>query len=96
MGPPGQPWSRWSGFCGFPPFLALVQAVTVAVHLQDMDMVGETVQQGPGEAFGAEDFGPFGFCIDFGVSLQESSCRCALVAAVVALADVRTDARASC
>ena len=37
--------------------MALVEAVTIAVHLQDMDMVGETVQQGPGEAFGAEDFG---------------------------------------
>ena len=44
MGPPGQPWSRWSGFWGFPPFLALVQAVAVAVHLQDMNVVGETVK----------------------------------------------------
>ncbi len=40
MGPPGQPWSRWSGFWGGLPFLALVQAVTVAVHLEDMNVVG--------------------------------------------------------
>ena len=37
---------------------AVAEAVTVAVHLQDMDVVGETVQQGPGEAFRAEDLGP--------------------------------------
>ena len=43
MGPPGQPWARWSGFWGFPLFLALVQAVAVTVHLQDMNVVGETV-----------------------------------------------------
>ena len=43
MGPPGQPGARWSGFWGFPPFLALVQAVAVAVHLEDMNVVGETV-----------------------------------------------------
>ncbi len=59
VGPPGQPWSRWSGFWGFPPFLALVQAITVTVHLQDMDMVGETVEQCPCQAFGAEHLGPF-------------------------------------
>jgi len=37
--------------------LALLQAVAVAVHLQDVDVVGEAVEQGSGEALGAEDFG---------------------------------------
>ena len=40
VGPPGQPWSRWSCFGGGLPFLALVQAITVAVHLEDMNVVG--------------------------------------------------------
>ena len=31
--------SRPLGFCGIPPFLALVQAVTIAVHLKNMDMI---------------------------------------------------------
>ena len=60
MDPPGQPWSRWSSrrFWGFPPFSALVETIALAVHFQDMDMVGETVQQGPGQAFGAEHLRP--------------------------------------
>ena len=45
MGPPGQPWAGLSGFWGFPPFLALVETVAVAVHLQDMNVVCEPVQQ---------------------------------------------------
>jgi len=35
-----------SGFWGVPPFLALVEPVAVAVHFQDMNMVGETVEHG--------------------------------------------------
>ena len=31
----------------------------MAVHLQDVNVVGESVQQGSGEALGAEDVGPF-------------------------------------
>ena len=58
MGPPGQPWSRWSGFWGFPPFLTLVQTIAVTVHLQDMDMVCEAVEKRPGETLGAEHLGP--------------------------------------
>ena len=45
MGPPGHPWAGLSGFWGFPPFLALVETVAVAVHLQDMNVVCEAVQQ---------------------------------------------------
>ena len=35
------------------------EAVAVAVHLQDMDMVGEAVQQRSGEPFRADHVGPF-------------------------------------
>ena len=59
MGPPGQQQPRWLvTFGGFPPFLALVETIALAVHLQDMDVVGETVEQGPGQAFRAEHFRP--------------------------------------
>jgi hypothetical protein len=44
------------GFFSF----ALLEAEAVAVHFEDVDMVGKSVEQGAGEAFGAEDFGPFG------------------------------------
>ena len=56
--PPGQPWAGLSGFWGFPPFLALVETVAVAVHLQDMNVVCEPVQQRPGQALGTEHLGP--------------------------------------
>ena len=60
VGPPGQPWSRpLVTFWEFSPFLALIEAVTVAVHLQDMNVVGETIEQSPGQTFGTEHFGPF-------------------------------------
>ncbi len=61
MDPPGQPWPRWSSrrFWGFLPFLALVETVAVAVHLQNLDMVCEPIQQSPGQAFRAEYLGPF-------------------------------------
>ena len=53
MDPPGQPLHRRLSryFWGFPPFLALVETIALAVHFQDMDMVGEAVQQSPGQAF---------------------------------------------
>jgi len=45
---------------GWIPFAAaLLESVTVAVHFQDVDMMGDAVEQSPGEAFGAEDLGPF-------------------------------------
>ena len=52
MDPPGQPLHRRLSryFWGFPPFLALVETIALAVHFQDMDMVGEAVQQSPGQA----------------------------------------------
>ena len=37
---------------------AVPEAVAVAVHLQDMDVVGEPVQQRAGEAFRSEHLGP--------------------------------------
>ena len=58
--PPGQPLHRRLSryFWGFPPFLALVETIALAVHFQDMDMVGEAVQQSPGQAFRAEYLRP--------------------------------------
>ena len=44
---------------GPPPPFALRQTVALAVHLQDVDVVGETVEQGAGQPLAAEDFGPF-------------------------------------
>ena len=38
---------------------ALLEAEALTVHLQDMDMVGEAVEESPGEPFRAEDLGPF-------------------------------------
>ena len=38
---------------------ALLEPVTIAVHLQDVDVMSDAVEQSPGEAFGAEDLGPF-------------------------------------
>ena len=34
-----------------------VETIALAVYFQDMDKVGETVQQRPGQAFGAEHLG---------------------------------------
>ena len=60
MDPPGQPLHRRLSryFWGFPPVLALVETIALAVHFQDMDMVGEAVQQSPGQAFRAEYLRP--------------------------------------
>ena len=37
---------------------ATLEPVALAVHLQDVDVVGEAVQQGPGEPLRPEDLGP--------------------------------------
>ena len=37
---------------------ALFEPVAVAVHLQDVDVVSEPVQQRAGQPFRAENFGP--------------------------------------
>jgi len=48
-----------SGLCG-DLLLASAgfQAIAVAVHLQNVDVVGEPVEQRPGEPLGTEDPGP--------------------------------------
>ena len=38
---------------------ALAQPVAFAVHLEDMDVVGQAIENGACEAFCAEDPGPF-------------------------------------
>ena len=40
------------------PF-ALLQAIAVPVHLQDMNVMGQPVQQGARHAFRTQDLGPF-------------------------------------
>ena len=49
-------WVVWRLGSGVLP--AALEAVAVAVHLQDVNVVGESVQQRPGEPFGAEHVGP--------------------------------------
>ena len=36
----------------------MLETVALAIHLQDMDVVGETIQQGAGQPLGAEDLRP--------------------------------------
>jgi len=38
---------------------ALFEAEALAVHLENVDMMGEPVEQRAGQAFGTEDAGPF-------------------------------------
>ena len=47
---------RCRGFSCILP--AALEAVAVAVHLQDVDVVGEAVKQSAGEPLGSEDIGP--------------------------------------
>ena len=44
---------------GFSAGAALAEAVAVSVPLEDVDVMGETVEQRLGQALGAEGFGPF-------------------------------------
>ena len=46
-------------FLGIFAVFALVETVAVAVHFQDMNVVGEPVQEGSGQAFGTKYLGPF-------------------------------------
>ena len=39
--------------------LALIEPVAVAIHLQDMDVMSEPVEQRTGEPLGTEHAGPF-------------------------------------
>jgi len=58
------------------PFAAaLLEAVAVAVHLQDVDVVSERVEERTRQAFGTEDLGPF---VERQIAGQQN--RCALVA----------------
>ena len=56
VGPPGQ-----AGLFGrvLAPGPALLEPVALAVHLQDMEMVGDAVEQRAGEALAGEDRRPF-------------------------------------
>ena len=47
----------WWRRCGGLP--AALEPVALAVHLQDVDVMGEPVQQRPGQPLRAEDLGPF-------------------------------------
>jgi len=38
--------------------LALLETIAIAVHLQDVDMVGEAIEEGAGQPLGAEHTGP--------------------------------------
>ena len=49
----------WSGVDGTAFSPALLETEAVSVHLQDVDVVGEAVEQRAGEPFRAEDFSPF-------------------------------------
>ena len=40
--------------------LALLEAEAIAVHLQDVDVVSEPVQQGAGQTLRSQNLGPFG------------------------------------
>jgi hypothetical protein len=46
---------RYSGLSG----AALPETIAVAVHLEDVDVVGQPVEQRAGQTLGAEDLGPF-------------------------------------
>ena len=39
--------------------LALAKAVAVAIHLKDVHVVGETIKECAGQAFGSQSFRPF-------------------------------------
>ena len=39
--------------------LALLEPIALAIHLQDVDVVGQTVEQAAGEPLGGKDAGPF-------------------------------------
>ena len=38
--------------------LALCESIALAVHFEDMDVVGEAIEQGAGEPLGAKHAGP--------------------------------------
>jgi hypothetical protein len=50
----GSALGGWGSFA-----TALFETIAVAIHLEDVHVMGEPVEQGAGEPFGAEDLGPF-------------------------------------
>ena len=44
---------------GLAGFLAVFEAIALAVQLQDVDVVGQSIEQRAGQPFGPEDLGPF-------------------------------------
>ena len=54
----GVPLRSGVGGAAFAP--ALLEAEAIAVHLQDVNVVCEAVEQSAGEPLGVEDFGPLG------------------------------------
>ena len=57
-GPSGSSGWRSLGL-GFVFGLALLEPEALAVHLEDMDVMGQAVEERAGEAFRSEDLGPF-------------------------------------
>jgi len=51
--------SRGSFLCLFILLDLLVEAIALAVQLEDMTVMGQTIQQGRGHAFALEDLAPF-------------------------------------
>ena len=49
---------RWGGSV-FAGVLTVCEAIAVAVQFQDVDVMGQPIEQRAGESFGAEDLGPF-------------------------------------
>ncbi len=52
----------WGLACGhglFFPSFALIEAVTITVHLENIDVMGQAVEQRASESVGAEGLGPF-------------------------------------
>jgi hypothetical protein len=48
------------GRCGFVASDGLLETIAFAVHLEDIDVMGELVEQRAGQAFASEHRRPFG------------------------------------
>ena len=48
-------WRSGGGFSRLAPG----QAIAFAIHLEDVDVVGQPVEERPGQALGSECLGPF-------------------------------------
>ena len=49
----------WLAGLGFVFGFALLEPEALAVHLEDMDVMGQAVEERAGEAFRSKDLGPF-------------------------------------